>query len=724
MKQPAERNPAWREVLRYPGIPLAAGAALICGAFAPPLSDLPGAISSLMLILGGLSAGYGLTVASPRSDAGNRERAETLADRMWELQENEARFLGLSDALGDLVVERDRDGRIVYANRVFAALLNADPAVLTGMALDELGVTVGDLPDASFANGEILTSTDVAIETASGPRWYSWIEHSVRDAEGDYASHRAVARDITARKSAENSMVAARERAELASAAKSRFLATVSHEIRTPMNGIMGLAKLLADTRLSAEQNTYVDSISTSATALLALIEDLLDFSKIEAGRIDLEPQPVSPRESVENIVELLAARAYAKGIGLGCFVDPAVPDHFETDPGRLRQLLLNLVGNAIKFTGTGGVMLSVTMAAAGNANFIRFAVTDSGPGLAPADRDRIFEEFEQADGTSTREHGGAGLGLAISRRLADAMGGQITLDSEIDKGSTFTIELPAIADVDTKVNASLADARVVVLSPNLVEAQAIAMTVRAHGGQAAVETNVTDAVLRARALNATAVLVDASIETPSGDVISTIRTAHRSDVAMLTLIAPNERGRLPEFNANGYASFLARPVRGGTLERQLLLGAAEGHGLPSALPAMKIGQRTQQGLSVLLAEDNPINALLAREALRRAGHSVHVVRNGKEAVDAVVGSDGGETFDVVLMDLHMPVMDGLDAIGLIRQAEESSGAAPVPILVLSADGQESTRHNVIAHGASGFLTKPIDPQRLLDAIERRSAAA
>ncbi|MGB6119270.1 MAG: ATP-binding protein [Mesorhizobium sp.] len=677
-----------------------------------------------MLILGGLSAGYGLTVASPRSDAGNRERAETLADRMWELQENEARFLGLSDALGDLVVERDRDGRIVYANRVFAALLNAAPAELTGMTLDELGVTVSDLPDASFANGEILTSTDVAIETASGPRWYSWIEHSVRDAEGDYVWHRAVARDITARKSAEGSIVAARERAELASAAKSRFLATVSHEIRTPMNGIMGLAKLLADTRLSAEQNTYVDSISTSATALLALIEDLLDFSKIEAGRIDLEPQPVSPRESVENIVELLAARAYAKGIGLGCFVDPAVPDRFETDPGRLRQLLLNLVGNAIKFTGTGGVMLSVTMATAGNANFIRFAVTDSGPGLAPADRDRIFEEFEQADGTSTREHGGAGLGLAISRRLADAMGGQITLDSEIGKGSTFTIELPAIADADTKVNASLADARVVVLSPNLVEAQAIAMTVRAHGGQAAVETNVTDAVLRARALNATAVLVDASIETPSGDVISTMRTAHRSDVAMLTLIAPNERGRLPEFNANGYASFLARPVRGGTLERQLLLGAAEGHGLPSALPAMKIGQRTQQGLSVLLAEDNPINALLAREALRRAGHSVHVVRNGKEAVDAVVGSDGGETFDVVLMDLHMPVMDGLDAIGLIRQAEESSGAAPVPILVLSADGQESTRHNVIAHGASGFLTKPIDPQRLLDAIERRSAAA
>ena len=213
-------------------------------------------------------------------------------------------------------------------------------------------------------------------------RWFSWIELSVRDKVSGSVSHRAIARDITARKRAETALINARERAEFASQAKSRFLATVSHEIRTPMNGIMGMAKLLADTRLSPEQRTYVGAVSTSACALLALIEDLLDYSKIEAGRFDLEPQPISPREIAEGIVELLAAKAYAKEIGLGCHVAPDVPPMIIADPGRLRQVLLNLIGNAIKFTDAGGVLVAVTMAGDGETRRIRFAVADTGPGL------------------------------------------------------------------------------------------------------------------------------------------------------------------------------------------------------------------------------------------------------------------------------------------------------------------------------------------------------
>ena len=213
---------------------------------------------------------------------------ETLSDRMWELQESEERFRGLIDALGDLVVHRDRDGQIVYANRVFADVIGSQPGDLAGRTLAELGIDVGVVPDAAFAEGECLSSTDVAIRTPNGVRWFSWIELSVRDKVSDAVSHRAIARDITARKRAETALINARERAEFASQAKSRFLATVSHEIRTPMNGIMGMAKLLADTKLSAEQHTYVGAVSTSASALLALIEDLLDYSKIEAGRFEL----------------------------------------------------------------------------------------------------------------------------------------------------------------------------------------------------------------------------------------------------------------------------------------------------------------------------------------------------------------------------------------------------------------------------------------------------
>src|SRR5690606_5994548 len=256
----------------------------------------------------------------------NREEMEHLADRMWELQESEARFHGLIDALGDIVVHRDRHGRIVEANRVLADMLGSKPQALVGRSLAELGIDIGVVPDSAFSDGEYLSSTDVAIRTEAGTRWFSWIELSVRDKGHGAVSHRAVARAIPARKRAETSAFTARERAETANQAKSRFLATVSHEIRTPMNGIMGMARLLADTTLTPEQSTYVGAVSTSASALLALIEDLLDYSKIEAGRFELEPQQVSPRELIENVVELLAPRAYGKGVGLGCHVGPCVP--------------------------------------------------------------------------------------------------------------------------------------------------------------------------------------------------------------------------------------------------------------------------------------------------------------------------------------------------------------------------------------------------------------
>jgi len=281
---------------------------LVFGAFAmlAGLSHLTGAPPFIAVgLLAAGAAGLALNLRARRaarraalllddSTARSRTEMEAMADRIWEMQESEERFRGLIDALGDLVVHRDRDGRIVYANKVFADLVDMDPRDLPGHTLAELGVEVGIVPDAAFYDRECLSSTDVAIRTPDGPRWFSWIELSVRDKESGTVSHRAIARDITARKRAETSLISARERAEHASQAKSRFLATVSHEIRTPMNGIMGMARLLADTRLTPEQRTYVGAITTSASALLALIEALLDYSKIEAGRFAPEPQPMS----------------------------------------------------------------------------------------------------------------------------------------------------------------------------------------------------------------------------------------------------------------------------------------------------------------------------------------------------------------------------------------------------------------------------------------------
>src|SRR5690606_29579067 len=381
-------------------------------------------------------------LASLLDDAASRNRVELehLADRVWEMEESEERFHELIDALGDIIIHRDREGRIVYANRVLADLLGCKPDELIGKNLRDVGVDVGLVPDSAFSGGEHLSSTDVVIRAKSGIRWFSWIELSARDKTNNAVSHRAIARDITALKRAEEAANFARERAESANQAKTRFLATVSHEIRTPMNGIMGMAKLLADTRLSPEQRTYVSAVSTSASALLALIEDLLDYSKIEFGRFQLRAEDVSPREMAENVVELLAPRAHAKSIGLGCYIDPRVPHTIKADPDRLRQVLLNIIGNAVKFTESGGVLVELSV----ERGMLRFDVTDTGPGLETGDLDRVFEEFEQADGTSTRKHGGAGLGLAISRRIIDAMSGSITATSEFGSGSRFTISLPA----------------------------------------------------------------------------------------------------------------------------------------------------------------------------------------------------------------------------------------------------------------------------------------
>jgi PAS domain S-box-containing protein len=704
-----------------------AGAAALVAALLLQIAGYQAWLVALMAAAGAtvLFAGMQRSRDTPApADPKTQARLETLADRMWELQENEEHFLGLIDALGDLVIHRDRDGGIVYANRAFATLVGRPQTELAGQKLAGLGIEVSIVPDAAFSDGECLSSTDVAVHTPSGTRWYSWIELSMRDPTSGTVSHRAIARDITARKRAETAMASARERAEYASLAKSRFLATVSHEIRTPMNGIMGMAKLLADTSLSSEQRTYVGAVSTSASALLALIEDLLDFSKIEAGRFVPEPQPMSPREMVEGVVELLASKAFGKDIGLGSHVAPDVPQMITADPGRLRQVLLNLVGNAIKFTDKGGVLVTVTHHSDGHAGFVRFAVADTGPGLRTEDMERIFEEFEQADGSSTRAHGGAGLGLAISRRIVDALGGKIDVSSDLGLGSEFRVDIPAVEAVQsmTARGPVLQGHRSLILSRNEVEAEGLARTIRAYGGSVELATSFEQVSGHAGVYDA--VLIDAGLETPEGRTLRRLKQAGTATSHAITLIAPTDRGSLGEFRANGYATFLARPVRGETLLRVLVSGATTSTALPApklGAPARARGARLA-GLSVLLAEDNEINALLARTALQKAGHRVDVVGNGRAAVEAAT-APRRDRFDIVLMDLHMPIMDGVEAIALIRRHEEDNELPAVPILVLSADSQEATRHSVLAHGATGFVTKPLDPDQLIHAVQTQAGA-
>jgi CheY-like chemotaxis protein len=393
-------------------------------------------------------------------------------------------------------------------------------------------------------------------------------------------------------------------------------------------------------------------------------------------------------------------------------------------DPGRVRQVLLNLIGNAVKFTDAGGVLLTLARARTETTDRICFTITDTGPGLREQDMERIFEEFEQSDGTSTRVHGGAGLGLAISKRLVIAMGGTISVSSRLGEGSEFVFDIPATAATDQPRhrNNILSDRRAVIVSQNAIEADAIARTIRAYGGSVEIAATPSQAAPHAAGCNA--LLIDAALENGDGRLLKRLRQGGFADCEAITLIAPTDRGALGEFRASGYATFLARPVRGETLLRVLLTSHVPVPAQPQPEQrGASSGRRRDQGLSVLIAEDNDINAMLARATLLKAGHRVKIVGNGKAAVEAVTEAGLKHRFDVVLMDLHMPVMDGLDAIAAIRRHEEATAVPPIPIMVLSADSQEKTRHAVLAHGASGFVTKPLDPDALVHAVEGQVAA-
>src|SRR5580693_5037245 len=367
---------------------------------------------------------------------------EALADRNWELQEAEQRARSLFEQQGDLIVLRDAKGQITFVNDAYCELARKESVDLIGSRFQFTVVEQG--ASAIESNGTRIH--DQRIETVLGPRWIAWREALVRFDAGAPAEMQCVGRDVTDRTETERALSEARDQADAANRAKSRFLAMASHEIRTPLNGIIGMSGLLLDTSLTPEQTTYAKAVKTSGDALLALIEELLDYSKIEAGKIDLEHRPFALATLIEDITELLAPRAQARKLEIAAYIDEQLPAEVTGDAARLRQVLLNLAGNAIKFTSTGGVSLIVEPGIWPNE--ISFLVRDTGIGIAPEARERIFREFEQADERIARNYGGTGLGLSISERIVKRMGGRITLESKLSVGSTFEVSIPlAVAD-------------------------------------------------------------------------------------------------------------------------------------------------------------------------------------------------------------------------------------------------------------------------------------
>jgi PAS domain S-box-containing protein len=649
---------------------------------------------------------------------GLEARLDEAEDRHWEFREAQDRAKSFFEAQGDVIVRRDGNGAITYANDAFCTLAGCAREDLLGasfaLAVEEQGETTL-LPDGTRVHDQKIAAPD-------GARWIAWREVTVRSDTG--SEMQSVGRDVTDRVIAERALADARDQAEAANRAKSRFLAMVSHEIRTPLNGILGMADLLGDTPLVPEQATYLTAMKTSGATLVSFIEELLDLAKIEAGRLDLAPRPFALAAFIEEAVELLGPRAQAKGLEICGYVDERLPSRVVGDAARLRQVIFNLVGNAIKFTETGGVSIIVEPGA--HPDEILVAVRDTGIGIAPEDQTRVFFEFEQADVGSTRKFDGIGLGLTISKRIVERMAGSIAIESTQGQGSTFrvAVPLPRAGDSDEPPVAvpDLSGSDILIVAPAAVEASLLARRLQRWGART---TIVPDEAVAAALLPEqpwSAVLVDHALGSSASAALARMTTAIRRRIVLVT---PAMRNELASLKEAGFSGYLIKPVRAVSLAARFAADDAFDHGAaiepvetPSPAPA-------SGGLSVLVAEDNEINALLVRALLVKLGHRPTMAGSGGAAIECwLAARAAGVPFDRVLMDLHMPGMDGLQAARRIRMFEAEDDSPHTPIIALTANASAEDREDSLAAGMDGFLVKPLDRDRLANALVIADAAA
>ncbi|CAK9041868.1 Hybrid signal transduction histidine kinase J [Durusdinium trenchii] len=592
--------------------------------------------------------------------------------------------------ISELIVICDADGLIRFVSRSFAACFGASAEKWMGRP---------------FAPGDNLATPGApaayrTVAKAGGQKLViDWEETVLGDGERLYAGTANTA-----------DMEGYQAGKEARAAEDMRWLATMSHEMRTPLNGILGMTGLLLDTTLEPNQRAYAESVRESGVALLALINDLLDFAKIEAGRLELDAAPFSPNALIESIAELLSPRAADKGIEIAAYVDSKIPAKLYGDEARLRQVLINLAGNAVKFTDEGGVSIEAHLIEQADTALIRVDVRDTGIGIPEPMQATIFQEFSQAKSDPQRNKEGTGLGLAIARKIVHAMNGEIVLKSVVGRGSIFSFEVALDYEDNDANKAKPIDAPVIVATKSPVLARSLKLQLRTAGARDIIFASSVEAAQTAIADNPGAVLL-CDIYLAGEGASRLAETAERSFV----LLSPLARDYIPQLRSVGFDGYFIKPIRQSSLYEQLSYdeSLASGEQASSDSERQEKPEASPKGFRVLLAEDNQINAVLATTILKRAGHHVELAKNGREAVEAVQG----QAYDVILMDMHMPDVDGVEAAREIRGLE--SAAATTPIVALTANAMASDRQKCIAAGMDDFLSKPFEPEDLTGMIDK-----
>jgi len=652
------------------------------------------------------------------------------------LDEVEMQYRKLVESASDMVWEIDLEGKWIFLNTATEDILGTSRDMLLGRSFEEtIDPTMLSAATEKFQlvlRGEELTDFETVFLGADGESLHlSFAARPILDSHGAIAGARGIARDVSARVRSREALEEARQAAEQMALTRTSFLANMSHEIRTPMNGILGMTELLLDSDLAPEQRNSAQLVRTSADALLRIINDILDFSKIESGQFSIEEIPFELAAVVESTLRTFAIPAFEKRIELVSDINNDIPDIVIGDPGRLRQVLNNLIGNAVKFTHSGEIVVAVKkVTEVENHVSLEFTVRDTGIGIPEEKREHIFEEFSQADVSTTRQHGGTGLGLAISNGIVNLMGGNISVVSAVGEGSEFSFILPlGVGEGYSRTSfdrhrIALSGVRSIVIDDNATNRRIVREMLGAMGISVDEAEDADSGLTRLHhAMEEGAAydlaVIDGYMPGRDGFELAEIIRADPvlKDTLMMLLTSGARKGDGQRCREIGVQAYLTKPVsRTDLLEATVVVLTEIDEQRPaSSLVTRHSIEETRQHRLVLLAEDNPVNQKVASTMLRKRGHSVEVVENGVEAVEAVKQTG----YDIVLMDIQMPTMDGLEAVRAIR---DDPRFEELPIIALTAHALEGDEERFLEAGMNGYLSKPFRPHELYAIVEEWTA--